>query len=166
MTADRAEKYPVAPDSGAVELDAMEELDPGLLGRIVGEAVAQFRDAVLAHEVEGTVQAAQEAVDETVQEAVADELAAVEEIKAEAEEIYERHRAPLFELAAELDEELAPLDGRLERIQNAVAEKLASLQHALPPLPEGVPEAGPDDEGWLFDSRRGYREQLRHYKER
>jgi hypothetical protein len=31
-------------------------------------------------------------------------------------------------------------------------------------LPE--PEANPKDEGWLFDSRRDYREQLRYYKDR
>jgi hypothetical protein len=51
MTAEQAKRYPPAPDTGAVELDAMEELDPGRLSRIVREHVAQFRDSDLAHKV-------------------------------------------------------------------------------------------------------------------
>jgi hypothetical protein len=52
----------------------------------------------------------------------------------------------------------------LKKLQQAIREKLATLDPNLPPLPEG--EADPDDEGWLFDSRRDYFEQLRHYKAR
>jgi hypothetical protein len=54
---------------------------------------------------------------------------------------------------------LEPLDGC-----QAVTEKLEALSPDLPPLPEG--ESDPDDEGWLFESRRGYLEQLSHYKAR
>src|SRR5829696_5848503 len=166
MTAEQSKKYPPAPDTGAVELDAMEVTDPGLLGRIVRDSVAQFRDFDLSRKVEQAKQAAKEVVDEAVRDAIADELAAVEEAKAEAAEIYERFRAPLEELAAALDEELAPLDQRVETLQQAVTEKLAALEPDLPPLPEGVTEADPDDEDWLFDSRRDYLEQLKHYKRR
>ena len=63
-----------------------------------------------------------------------------------------------------MDEELSPLDERLETLQQAIREKLAILAPELPPLPE--PEANPKDEGWLFYSRRDYREQLRYYKDR
>jgi hypothetical protein len=49
---------------------------------------------------------------------------------------------------------------------HAVTEKLAVLEPDLPALPEGDLQATPDDEGWLFDSRRDYLEQLRHYKYR
>ncbi len=52
----------------------------------------------------------------------------------------------------------------LKTLQQEIEEKLADLEPALPSLPE--PETYPDDEGWLFDSRRGYREQLDHYKSR
>jgi hypothetical protein len=164
MTAEQAEKYPKAPDSGAVELDAMEELDPGRLARIVRENVAQFRDADLARKVHENARAAQEIVDQAVRDVIADELDSLEEVKGEAEEIYERYRGRLEDLAAEMDEDLAPLDRRLETIQHAVAEKLANLELELPPLP--APEADPDDAGWLFDSRRGYLEQLGYYKNR
>jgi hypothetical protein len=53
-----------------------------------------------------------------------------------------------------------------KRYCNEVAERLTDLKPDLPPLPEGELEEDPDDEGWLFDSRRGYMEQLKHYKNR
>ncbi len=52
----------------------------------------------------------------------------------------------------------------LKTLQQAIEEKLAALEPDLPPLPEA--EALPDDEGWLFDIRRDYMEQLGHYKAR
>jgi hypothetical protein len=165
MTQEQAEDYPPAPDTGAVELDAMEELSPGRLARIVRGNVAQFRDFELARKVHENARAAQEVVTEAVHDAIADELDAVEEIKGEAEEIYESYRARLEDLAAELDGELEPLDERLETIQHVIAEKLAALEPDLPPLPVGEAN-GADDEGWLFDSRRDYLEQLHHYKNR
>src|SRR5215210_3521119 len=128
MTAEQATKYPEAPDTGAVELDAMEELDPGRLARIVRKNVAQFRDFDLSRKVHTRARAAQEAVDAAVDEAIADELEAVEDLKGEAEEIYARYRARLEELAGELDEELGPLDERLETLQQAVREKLEGLE--------------------------------------
>jgi len=166
MTQEQAEDYPPAPDTGAVELDAMEELSPGTLAQIVRENTAQFRDFDLARKVHASARVAQEAVTEAVHDAIADELVEVEELKGEAEEIYERYRARLEVLAAELDAELEPLDERLETVQHAVTEKLAVLEPDLPALPEGDLQATPDDEGWLFDSRRDYLEQLRHYKYR
>ena len=56
------------------------------------------------------------------------------------------------------------VDERLQTLQQAVTEKLDALEPNLPPLPES--EATPEDVGWLFDSRRDYLEQLRHYKQR
>lgn len=166
MTAEQAEKYPEAPDTGAVELDAMEELSPGLLARIVRENVAQFRDSHLSSKVHEHARLAQQLVRTAVDEAISEELDAVEEVKGEAEEIYERYRARLEGLAGELDEELEPLNRRIETLQHAVREKLEALEPDLPPLPEGETEGAPEDEGWLFDSRRDYLEQLGYYKAR
>src|SRR5215208_2137410 len=116
MTAEQAEKYPAAPDTGAVELDAMEELDPGLLRRIVRDNVSQFRDFDLEERVDEQEEAAKEVVKEAVDEVISEERGAIEDIKAEAEDIYARYRPRLQALAAELDGELAPLDERLETI--------------------------------------------------
>jgi hypothetical protein len=48
--------------------------------------------------------------------------------------------------------------------QQAIREKLGAIEPDLPELPE--PEAEPEDEDWLFDSRRDYLEQLDYYKDR
>ena len=166
MTKKQSEGYPTAPDTGAVELDAMEELSPGRLAQIVRQNVAQFRDPDLARKVHENARAAQEVVTEAVHDAIRDEMDAVERIKGEAEEIYERYRPRLEDLAAELGEELRPLDERLETHQQEATKKLEALEPDLPPLPEGDLEAAPEDEGRLFDSRRDYLKQLGHYKER
>jgi hypothetical protein len=164
MTKEQSEAYPPAPDTGAVELDAMEEIDPGRLERIVRENVEQFRDSDLARKVHECARAAQEVVTEAVHDAISDEMDEVERIKGEAEEIYKRYHPRLEDLAAEMGAELEPLDERLETLQQEVTEKLEALEPNLPPLP--VSEATPEDEEWLFDSRRDYLEQLGHYKER
>jgi hypothetical protein len=166
MTPQQAKKYPAAPDTGAVELDAMEVMDPGLLARIVRENVAQFRDFALPHKVRAAGVTARETAGEAVAEAIADELGELEEVKADAEEVYERYRARLEALATEMDKELEPMNERLEVLQHAVREKLEALELDLPPLPEGETEEEPSDEGWLFESGRDYMEQLTHYKAR
>jgi len=159
---EQAADYPAAPDSGAVELDAMEELDPGRLARIVEDALAQFRDFELPQRVRDTGREAAAAADAQVEEAIAAEREEIEEIVSQASSIYERFRPRLEALAAEMEAELSPLDERLRVAQHAAQEKLEDLEPDLPELPEG--EADPDDEGWLFDSRRSYMEQLDFYK--
>jgi acetyl-CoA carboxylase alpha subunit len=144
MTADQAEDYPKAPDSGAVELDAMEELSPGRLGAIVWENAAQFRDADLARKVHQNAREAQEVVDEAVRDAIADELDGVEEVKDEAEGIYERYRTRLRDLAAALDDELSPLDERLETLQQASHQRKARRPQARL---TATPRAGGEPEG-------------------
>ena len=123
MTAEQAADYPAAPDSGAVELDAMEELTPGRLGRIVRDHIEVFRDLDLPEKVEDTRTEAEEALHTAVDDAIADDLDAVEEIKAEAEVIYGSYRERLAALAAELDTELPPLDERLRNVQQSRSRK-------------------------------------------
>jgi hypothetical protein len=165
MTAEQAADYPAAPDSGAVELDAMEELTPGRLESIVRDHIEVFRDLDLSEKVEETRTEAEEALSTVVEEAIADDLEAVEEIKAEAEVIYGGYRERLAELAGELDAELAPLDERLRERQQAVREKIEALEPDFPDLPEPeTPEAEDASEGWLFESGRDYLDQLEHYK--
>ncbi len=123
MTADQAAPYPKAPDTGAVELDAMEAIEPGKLGRIVRENILQFRDTRLAREMHQREAVAREVVEQVIRDEIAVELEDVEVIKDEAEEIYERYRATLANLAEQLDAELAPLDERLETLQHTRLQK-------------------------------------------
>jgi hypothetical protein len=165
LTAEQAEGYPTAPDSDSVELDALEVYSPGRLRRIVRQAVSQFRDPDLRRKVAQAEQEAQELVEAEAEQAVSEDLETLENIKAEAEEIYARYRPALEALAAELNAELEPLDRRVEVTQQAMSDKLQALRDDLH-LPEGEPEDAPEDEGWLFESSRDAREQLRIFKER
>jgi hypothetical protein len=164
LTAEQAAAYPPDPDKQrySVELDAMEAIEPGKLRRIVDGHIAEFMDPGLRYEVGERGEEAQETVDAAVGEILDEARPEVDGIRAEAEEIYAVYRERLANIAEELNAELAPLDRRLETVQQAVREKLESLEPALPGLPEG--EAYPDDDGWLFDTRRDYMEQLFRYK--
>lgn len=121
LTAEQARRYPAAPDSGAVELDAMEAIDPGKLRRIVRDRLGQFIDEDLQEKTYDTGREAEEIVEEAVQEAIAPDLQRIEELKSAAERIYTKYRPQLESLAAQLNEELAPLDEEMETVQLAVA---------------------------------------------
>jgi hypothetical protein len=165
MTAEQAKDYPAAPDTGAVELDAMEALEPGKLARIVRRAVSPFRDRELRERVLETKEEAQETLDEEFEDVCAEELEELQEIENRAQTIYDRRRETLQQVAEEMDHELAPLRERLGEVEQAITDKLDNeLEPLLPDLPE--PELAPDgaDEEWLFDARRDYLEQLAHFK--
>jgi hypothetical protein len=90
MTKEQSEGYPPVPDTGAVELDAMEEIDPGRLERIVRENVEQFRDSDLARKVHERARAAQEVVTEALHDAIRDEMDKVETLAKERAGVLER----------------------------------------------------------------------------
>ncbi len=139
----------------------VQALSPGELARVVRGIIGQFRDETVRSEVRRREQEAAEAVMEATESVLVEEEARINQIRAEAEEIYERYRVELRDITNRLNAELEPLDERLETIHQAIREKLDVLDPELPPLPE--PEVDPNDEGWLFDSRREYLTQLDHY---
>ncbi len=150
--------------AGAVELDALEALYPGEFARIVEEGLGAFRDPDLPRDAREREEEAQDALERDVDEALSEEREEVSAVLREVSEITARYEARLSELDDSLQAELAPYRPRLESVRQAVQSRMASLEPDLPDLPEGF--ATPDDEGWLFDSRRGYMEQLDSYKRR
>jgi hypothetical protein len=164
MTAEQARDYPAAPDTGAVELDAMEAIDPGRLERIVRRSISPFRDRGLRQRVASTESEARGALEEELEEVCESELTELRAIEAEATGVYDRHRETLEEVAGAIERDLEPLRERLRAVENSVRDKLYDLEPDLPGLPE--PPRAPDgaDEGWLFDARRDYLEQLDYFK--
>jgi hypothetical protein len=166
MTAEQAEKYPKALDgSGAVELDAMEAIDPGRLERIVQRSISPFRDPTMRARVEEVASEAQDTLDEEFEDTCADELSELGTIEDEARAVYERYRETLEEAAAAMERDLEPLRERLQQVEASMEEKLSGLDPDLPELPE--PSHAPEgaDESWLFDAGRGYLEQLAYFKQ-
>jgi hypothetical protein len=182
LTADQADYYDLTPipikdsdlakinfearhgENSARELDALEVEHPGELRRLLQEKIAGFRDEDMPRKVALAGEEAEEVLADELEEATGGALEDLEDIKSEATQVYDRYRERLEALSAELEEELAPLRGRLGDVRLAIQDALGDLDPDLPPLPE--PDAEPDDEGWLFDSRRDYLEQLEHYKRR
>src|SRR5215212_4320456 len=164
MTAEQARDYPAAPDSGAVELDAMEALDPGRLARIVRRVISPFRDRDLRGRLSATKAYAAEVIAEEFEAVCEDELEELREIVAAAAAIYERYRETLEEVGRAMERELEPLRQRLEVAESSIQDKLDDLKPELPALPEAKSAQEGADEEWLFDARRDYLEQLAYFK--
>jgi hypothetical protein len=89
---------------------------------------------------------------------------ALELIEEEALEVGERYADELQDLADRLAQEIAPLEERAGRVLHVARQRLAGLEEEVDlPEVEGEEREG-SATGWLFDSRRDYFEQLRHYK--
>ncbi len=164
MTAEQARDYPAAPDTGAVELDAMEALDPGRLARIVRRAISPFRDRDLRGRLSATKEYAAEVIAEVFEAVCEDELEELREIEAAAAAIYERYRETLEEVGRTMERELEPLRQKLEVAESSIQDKLDDLEPELPALPEAKSAPEGADEEWLFDVRRDYLEQLAYFK--
>jgi hypothetical protein len=164
MTEEQARKYPKAPDTGAVELDAMEAIDPDRLERIVRQFISPFRDGSLRRRTASCASEAQGVLDEELEDALAHELSELRALGEEAQTVYSRHLEALEEVAEALERDLEPLRQRSRSLEDSVTEKLSELEPDLPGLPE--PGLAPDDadESWLFDARRDYLEQLAYFK--
>jgi hypothetical protein len=97
-----------------VELDALESLHPGELEEIVTENIERFRDANLVRKYQEARQHAEEALKNTLQEELREELETLKEIKEEARPILERYQDLLEKLAERMGRELEPLRMKLE----------------------------------------------------
>jgi hypothetical protein len=149
---------------GAVELDALEALHQGELGRLVREAVAPYRDPTLAARLEeagrdATALATAAWEDQTRE--TREQLAA---LHAEIASRAEKYRPTLQALNAMLEAELAPLRARLDELRHGLERSVAQLQVGLPDRPEADLEE-PDEDDWLFDSNRDFLGQLEAYQQ-
>jgi hypothetical protein len=88
----------------------------------------------------------------------------IERVEAAAQAVYERHRETLEGVADAIDQDLEPLRERLREAERSITDKLYDLKPDLPDVPEAVHAPDGEDEGWLFDARRDYLEQLAYFK--
>lgn len=155
-------------DGGAVELDALEALYPGVLASIVSAAIAPYRDSGFERALRITEQTAQAELIELWEEATAEQATRLARIDEEAKEIAERYRERLTALADELAAEMQPLEDELQELETLVQEAESDFDAELPerPTPNTDADADEDAEDWLFWSARDYGEQLGYYKMR
>ncbi len=150
--------------AGAVELDALEALYPGEFARVVEEAVSAFRDVDLATDAATIETEAQADLELDIEEWLGPQAEEVSAIRSEVSEVTARYEQRLEVLDRELQADLEPYRERMEPVRRAIQLRMDAVDPYLPDLPEGY--AAPDDDGWLFDSRRDYMAQLAAYKRR
>lgn len=150
--------------TGAVELDALEALHPGVLARIVEKRVRDFRDPELRRKVWETRVEARERLEEAWDEQAGQHEEELREIRESVAGVVDTYRERIENLDGEMQAELEPFRERLGSVRRAIQIELDGFEPDLPPLPD--PETPQERGGWLFDSRRSYFEQLESYKSR
>jgi hypothetical protein len=150
---------------GAVELDALEAVRPGALGRLVRDAIAPYRDPTLEDRLAEAEAEARDRAGEAWRDRIAPYREELGAIRQEAREIVGHYEGRLEELDEALQADLAPLRERLEAVRRAVQEEIDQFAVELPERP--TPDTDPvDEDDWLFASERDYFTQLAVYKAR
>jgi hypothetical protein len=137
-----------------VELDALEAMHLGELRRIVEDRISDYRDDDYDDRLTTVEQEAAEILDAAWEEAAATPVENLREIEQDIGDVYE-------EIRQEYGDRLSALQARLE--ENVEEINAIDLDVDLPERPE--PEVDPPDESnVLFDSSRGFAEQMKHYR--
>jgi hypothetical protein len=162
----RAAGFEARNGEGAVELDALEALHPGELEAVVRRAAAPYIDTDLARRIARERREVVEQIQATWDEASEPVREEMERLTGEVTRIVERYRPDLEQLAVNLTGELAPYRERLAQLREQTDEVARST-----PFDPGVrPEPDePDvdrDGGLVYDSRRGWVDQLEAFHAR
>jgi len=157
---------------GAVELDAMEALCPGKLAEIVKGAILGYYDTTLDSRVQHQVRRAwsdlrleKQGVYEDFDGDLAEIKADYSELGAEFSETHQRFNDLVADFQSEIDaheEKLEDIRRRWQAASDEIQERLEALDIDLPGIPE--PSLPTETNGKLYDSGRGYLDQLVFYK--
>ena len=155
----RAARFEERFGEGATELDALEALHPGELGKIVEAEIARYQ------QVDPEVNRQFSAVSQEIR----DELRVVEEAVLarhvdSLDELRQEHERILYDLSR-VQEELEELS---EQVGSVFADIRDDLEAERPDLSQWQwpePSEPNEDPDPLFDSRRGYVEQIDRYKQ-
>jgi hypothetical protein len=150
---------------GAVELNAlMHETRVSWTERMLRGAILELRDGELPEKLREAGQDAQRMLGEEMNWRVGEHHRVLAAIEEEAKETADRYREELEDLAARLEAEIAPLRERAEGVRLAARRRLEGLEGIELPEADLGEEPEGAAEGWLYDARRDYDEQLRYYK--
>jgi len=156
------ERYGVA---GAVELDALDTLHPGVLDSIVIEAMSPYRDSTLPKRLQDAEKKAQRAVNAAIEPVRHAAASVLSEIRSDASTILSRYQARVEALATDLAADFVPIQERLDDLRDQITADLRDVVVPLPARPV-ADIVQPDESRWLFDSTRDYLAQLDAYRSR
>lgn len=148
---------------GATELDALEAIHPGELRKIIIAAAAPYRDLEIGNRLMKAEQDAEEAAREAWRELSETYVKPLKALKSQTRDIVAGYQDRLESLRQAMNADLAPIREALDSLRQAINADRDQFTHDLPPRPESALTL-PDEFTGLFDSRRGYLEQLPFYK--
>jgi DNA repair exonuclease SbcCD ATPase subunit len=88
----------------------------------------------------------------------------LDKIKEEIEPILEKYNRNLESLNNELQDEVKPIKNRLENLRHVITFTIDDIEVDLPEKPHAEVCSHPSNE-WLFDSKRDFLEQMKHYRQ-
>ena len=141
------ERYGVA---GATELDALEPLHPGEFERIVTQEIERYIDADL---------------DDNVNEVAEEVQADIDDVNAD---VRRRHSVAIRQLKAEHKKLVAAFNAYQKKARPIIGEIKHDLKASAPNLADydwPEPEVGDEDDDPMFDSKRGFVEQINRFKQ-
>jgi hypothetical protein len=151
---------------GATELDALEALCPGELRRVLLREIERYHDRGLNDRVQETADAVKERLAERRREIIAPHEEKLEELRAEHRSLAEECNAELRPIFERYDDQFAGIAERFNSLQGTITSELRERAPDLDAIDWPQPEHGDDDDDALFDSTRGYVEQIDRYKAR
>jgi hypothetical protein len=157
----RKENFEDRHGEGAVELDALEAIQPGEFQRIVEAAVDHYIDLGLSGRLYEARAEANERLEEAWDEATADLQDEARALEEDARAVYARYERLLARLSTRLQRDLFPIQERMTQLQWAITQ--AKDAFVPPELERPTPDVAPDDDDWLYSSDRDYLDQLRYY---
>jgi hypothetical protein len=164
----RKKNFEAKHGEGAVELNALVHgTRASQTEEMLRSTVQRLRDGALSRKLRAARWEAQETLDEEMARRLGWPHRALSLIEDRSREVGERYVEELQDLVDRLTAEMAPLEEQKERVLHAARRRLGGLADVVLPETAGLGEE-PDGaaDGWLFDSRRGYFEQLSYYKGR
>lgn len=139
--------------AGQVELDALEALHPGELGRIVQEAILDYHDPHIRDKALEQRRALREALADAGAEALADLEPEIKGLQDEFDET-----------VSQFEEAVTGLQEQLDELHRDILERLEAVNIDLDGYPLPEPELAPESNGLLYISGRDYLTQLVAYE--
>jgi hypothetical protein len=147
----RADLFEYRYGTGATELDALEALHPGTLEQIVEAELDRYWDPDLEGDVQDKIEKCRKVNRYLTRRIAAEHQDELDELQATYASIVEAYNAGIVEVAE-----------RLRDVQRAIQYDLEVYAPKRIKWPESV--EGDDDDNPMFDSSRGYLEQVRCFK--
>jgi len=148
---------------GAVELDALEALYPGEIAKVLKEAAEPYRDQKLENKLYQAKRYARDQVNQEWEINTLESDSRLSTLRDQANGIYSKYSERLEALAQELDQELEPIKAELENVRQAVRIEIDDYDPDLPGRPS--PAIDPPNRWFMFDTDRGYMDQLEAYQQ-